>query len=62
MKAKFLAIFSSVVVLACAEKPDLEEANRKIEELQVKIVELQTENSHIRKTNAELNSQLQGRR
>lgn len=58
MKSKLLVVFSSVVLLACTEKSDLEASNRKVEELQVKIVDLQTEISHLRKTNAELNSQL----
>ena len=57
MKSKLLVVFSSVVSLACTEKSDLEASNRKVEELQVKIVDLQTEISHLRKTNAELNSQ-----
>ncbi len=58
MKSKLLVIVSSALLLACTERPGFEEASKKIEELQVKIVDLQTENSHLRKTNAELNSQL----
>jgi hypothetical protein len=62
VKSKLLVIVSSAVLLACTEKSGLEEANRKIEELQMKIVDLQTEMSHIRKTNAELNALLQRQR
>ena len=62
MKAKHLAILSAVVLAACTGQSDLDEANTKIAELQVKVVDLQTEISHLRKTNAELNSQLQKQR
>jgi hypothetical protein len=58
VKSKLVVIFSSVVLLSCTEKSDLEEARGKIEELQVRIADLQTEISHLRKTNAELNAQL----
>jgi hypothetical protein len=62
VKSKLLAIISSVVLLACTEKSGLDEANKKIEELQVKIVDLQTEISHLRRTNAELSAQPQAQR
>ena len=62
VKAKHLAILSTVVLAACTGQSDLNEANTKIAELQVKVVDLQTEISHLRKTNAELNSQLQKQR
>jgi len=62
VKSKFLVMFSAVALLGCTDRSGLEEANKKIEELQVKVVDLQTEISHLRKTNAELNSQLQARR
>ena len=62
MKAKHLAILCTVVLAACTGQSGLDEANTKIAELQVKVVDLQTEISHLRKTNAELNSQLQKQR
>jgi outer membrane murein-binding lipoprotein Lpp len=62
VKLKILAIFCAVVLLGCSDGSGREEANKKIEELQVKIVDLQTEISHLRRTNAELNAQLQARR
>jgi outer membrane murein-binding lipoprotein Lpp len=62
VKSKVLAISCSVLLLGCSDRSGLDEANKKNEELQVKIVDLHTEISHLRRTNAELNAQLQARR
>ena len=62
MKSRLLAICSCIALLACTEKSGLDGVNKNIEELQVKIVDLQTEISHLRRTNAELNAQLQAQR